>query len=51
MSGANEAQAHARVERMAHQAVGDAEFERLVAEGAMLRAADIPALAFAIDDV
>jgi len=50
MSGVNEAQAHARVERIAREALGDAEYERLAAEGALMRAADIPALAFAMAD-
>lgn len=42
----NEAAAHARAVRLARAALGDAAFDRLHAEGAALRDADIEALAF-----
>lgn len=42
----NEAAAHARAVQLARAALGDAAFDRLHAEGAALRDADIEALAF-----
>ena len=42
----NEAAAHARAVQLAHAALGDATFDRLHAEGATLRDADIEAIAF-----
>jgi predicted ATPase/DNA-binding winged helix-turn-helix (wHTH) protein len=50
MTAVNEAQANARAQHIAREALGDAEFERLTAEGALLRNTDIPALAFATVD-
>ena len=41
----NEAAAHARAMRLARAALGDAAFDRLHAEGAVLRDADVEALA------
>ncbi len=46
----NEAAAHARAVRLARAALGDATFDRLHAEGAALRDADIEALAFGEGD-
>ena len=46
----NEARARARAQRIAQEALGDAEVERLMAEGALLHSEDIPALAFATAD-
>ncbi len=46
----NEALAGTRAQQLAREALGDAEFERLKAEGALLRSADIGALAFALTD-
>jgi len=43
---ANEAAAHARAVHLARAALGDATFDRLQAEGAVLRDADVEALAF-----
>ena len=42
----NEARAAERAERLAREQLGDAEFERLKAEGATMREDDIAALAF-----
>ena len=50
MTAVNEARANARAQRLAREALGDAEFDRLLAEGALLRSTDIPALAFAKAD-
>ncbi|HKX40192.1 MAG TPA: hypothetical protein VJO99_03470, partial [Burkholderiaceae bacterium] len=47
----NEARARARAQRIAQEALGDAEVERLMAEGALLHSEDIPALAFATADM
>ena len=46
----NEARANALAQRVGREALGDAEFERLLAEGTLLRSADIAALAFATSD-
>ncbi|MBB3281256.1 winged helix-turn-helix domain-containing protein [Mitsuaria sp. BK037] len=49
--GENEALAGARAQRLAREALGAAEFERLKQDGMLLRNADIGALAFALTDV
>ncbi len=48
--GPNEVAAIERATRLARAALGDAQFDRLHAEGATLRDADIDALAFASED-
>jgi len=50
MAAVSEARSNARAQRLAREALGDAEFERLMAEGALLCSTDIPALAFATVD-
>ena len=46
----NEAAAHARAVQLARAALGDGAFDRLHAEGAVLRDADVEALAFGTHD-